>query len=88
MVNRDRHEITMEILNIAVPGRRKTDIMRDVGLSYLQAKMYLNELVEEGLLEIQVDRNLKTTKKGVEFLQKCEVCPLFKWERKKLKVHI
>jgi predicted transcriptional regulator len=83
MVNRDRHEIAMEILRGAVSGRRKTEIMRDVGLSYLQAKLYLNELAERGLLEIDEKRNLKTTKKGLEFLEKCEACPLFRWDRKK-----
>jgi len=62
--------------------------MRDVGLSYLQAKLYLNELVERRLLEIDENRNLKTTKKGLEFLEKCEACPLFKWDKKKLKTLI
>jgi predicted transcriptional regulator len=51
MVNRDRHEITMEILDKAISGKKKTEIMRDVGLSYLQAKQYLGELVDRGLLE-------------------------------------
>jgi predicted transcriptional regulator len=88
MVNRDRHEITIEILKRAVSGKKKTEIMRDVGLSYLQAKLYLNELVERGLLEIDENRNLKTTKKGLEFLEKCEACPLFRWDRKKLKTLI
>ena len=68
MVNRDRHEITIEILNRAVSGRKKTEIMREVGLSYLQAKLYLNELLERRLLEIDEKHNLKTTKKGLEFL--------------------
>ena len=44
MVNRDRHEITIEILRKASGGKKKTEMMRDVGLSYLQAKQYLNEL--------------------------------------------
>ena len=88
MVNRDRHEIAIEILNRAVSGRRKTEIMRDVGLSYLQAKLYLNELVERGLLEIDEKRTLKTTKLGQEFLKKCEACPLFNWDKEKLKAVI
>jgi predicted transcriptional regulator len=88
MVNRDRHEITIEILKRAVSGKKKTEIMRDVGLSYLQAKLYLNELVERGLLEIDENRILKTTKKGLEFLEKCEACPLLRWDRKKLKTLI
>jgi predicted transcriptional regulator len=88
MVNRDRHEIALQILNRATSGRRKTEIMRDVGLSYLQAKLYLGELVDRGLLEIDEKRILKTTKKGREFLEKCEACPLFNWDREKLKTLI
>ena len=88
MVNRDRHEIALQILNKAISGKRKTEIMRDVGLSYLQAKLYLSELVDKGLLEIDEKRNLKTTKKGREFLEKCEACPLFNWDREKLKTLI
>jgi len=88
MVNRDRHEIALEILNSASSGRRKTEIMRDVGLSYLQAKLYLGELVDKGLLETDEKRNLKTTKKGREFVEKCEACPLFNWDREKLKTLI
>jgi len=85
MVNRDRHEITIEILNNARSGRKKTEIMRDVGLSYLQAKLYLSELVDGGLLKIDEKRCFRTTRKGIEFLEKCKDCPLFHWEREKLK---
>lgn len=85
MVNRDRHEIAMEILSRAVSGKKKTEMMRDVGLSYLQAKLYLGELVDRGLLKIDEKHNFKTTKKGNEFLEKCEACPLFGWDKEKLK---
>jgi predicted transcriptional regulator len=80
MVNRDRHEITIEILKKTTTGKKKTGIMRDVGLSYLQAKQYLNELVGKGLLVIDQKHNYRTTKKGLEFLEKCADCPLFKWD--------
>jgi predicted transcriptional regulator len=85
MVNRDRHEIAMEILSRAASGKKKTEMMRDVGLSYLQAKLYLGELVDRGLLKIDEKHNFKTTKKGIEFLEKCEACPLFGWDKEKLK---
>jgi predicted transcriptional regulator len=85
MVNRDRHEIAMEILSRAASGKKKTEMMRDVGLSYLQAKLYLGELVGRGLLKIDEKHNFKTTKKGIEFLEKCEACPLFGWDKEKLK---
>jgi predicted transcriptional regulator len=85
MVNRDRHEIAMEILNRAVSGKKKTEIMRDVGLSYLQAKLYLGELVDRELLRIDEKHNFKTTRKGLESLEKCKACPLFGWDKEKLK---
>jgi predicted transcriptional regulator len=88
MVNRDRHEIALEILNRAVSGKKKTEIMRDVGLSSIQAKLYLGLLVDRGLLEIDLQHNLKTTKKGLEFLEKCKACPLFGWDKEKLKTLI
>ncbi|MEM3622604.1 MAG: winged helix-turn-helix domain-containing protein [Candidatus Bathyarchaeia archaeon] len=80
MVNRDRHDITMEILKKAASGKRKTELMQDVGLSYLQTKQYLSALTEKGLLEIDKQNCYKTTKKGLEFLEKCMECPLFKWK--------
>jgi len=54
--------------------------MRDVSLSYLQAKQYLDKLANEGLLDLDEKGNFETTKKGLEFLEKCSKCPLFKWE--------
>jgi predicted transcriptional regulator len=83
MVNRDRHDITFEILNKATLGKRKTELMRDVGLSYTQSKIYLQTLTERGLLETDKKGLFRTTSKGSEFLEKCKECPLFKWEKTK-----
>lgn len=80
MVNRDRHDIVFEILEKAVKGRRKTELMRDVGLSYTQAKKYLSVLLKKELLTMDELKFLKTTQRGLEFLEKCKECPLFKWE--------
>lgn len=79
MVNRDRHDIVIAILEKARTGKKKTEIIRDVGLSYLQTKQYLNTLIEKGLLEIDGERRFKTTKRGLEFLERCADCLLFKW---------
>ncbi|MEM3443179.1 MAG: winged helix-turn-helix domain-containing protein [Candidatus Bathyarchaeia archaeon] len=81
MVNRDRHDITMEILRKATSGKRKTELMRDIGLSYLQVKQYLSTLTRRGLLELDEQNCFKTTKKGLEILEKCMECPLFKWKQ-------
>jgi predicted transcriptional regulator len=82
MINRDRHEITFEILNKAISGKRKTELMTEVGLSYAQSKIYLRILTEKGLLEMDKKGCYKTTKKGLEFLEKCKICPLFGWEKR------
>ena len=83
MVNRDRHDITFEILKKSTSGKKKTELMREVGLSYTQSKTYLSVLLEKKLLEMDKKRLFKTTAKGLEFLEKCKQCPLFKWDRHK-----
>jgi predicted transcriptional regulator len=83
VVRRDRHDIAVEILNKASSGRKKTELMMEVGLSYLQMKQYLNTLVEKGLLEFDRNQKLRTTKEGLEFLGKCAECLLFPWEKQK-----
>ncbi len=83
MVNRDRHDITMEILTKAKSGIRKTELMREVGLSFLQTKQYLGILSEKGLVEVDKKQFFKTTRKGLEFLEKCGECFLFKWHKQK-----
>lgn len=83
MVNRDRHDITFEILRKAAAGKKMTELMRDVSLSYAQSKKYLSALVEKKLLEIDEKHSFKTTSKGLEFLEKCKQCPLFKWNKHK-----
>jgi predicted transcriptional regulator len=83
MVNRDRHDITFEILKKAAAGKKRTELMREVGLSYAQSKKYLSVLVEKKLLEMDEKRLFRTTSKGLEFLEKCKECPLFKWNKQK-----
>jgi predicted transcriptional regulator len=83
MVNRDRHDLTLEILNKAISGKRKTELMKEVGLSYTQSKTYLSILIEKELLEIDKKLVYKTTSRGLEFLEKCKECPLFKWKKQK-----
>jgi predicted transcriptional regulator len=84
-VNRDRHEIVMEILRKAALGRKKTVLIADVGLSYVQAKQYLTTLFEKGLLEIDKKNLLKTTKKGLELVEKCDRCVLYRWKKQNKK---
>jgi len=68
MVNRDRHDITFEILEKASGGKKKTEMMRDVGLSYLQAEHYLKELVKNGLLAGgTINTTIKPLRKELNF---------------------
>ena len=78
-VNRDRHEIAIAILKKSKGGRNKTELMREVNLSYAQSKQYLKVLIEKGLLLLDANSKYVTTDKGLEFVEKCESCPLFKW---------
>ena len=86
MVRRDRHDIVVDILEKAAYGRKKTELMADVGLSYLQTKQYLQTLIEKGMLEADNHKVLRTTAKGLEFLNKCTECLLLPWERQKKKI--
>jgi predicted transcriptional regulator len=85
MGNRDRHDIVMEILDSMRSRRTKTSIMQEVGLSYLQSKQYFDLLLEKGLLEVDENHRLQTTKKGVEFMEKCKDCFLCHWHKQKEK---
>lgn len=83
MVRRDRHDIVMEILKSARYGRIKTEIMKDVNMSFTQAQQYLGMLTTKGLLQITENRRFATTKKGLEFMEKCEECFLCEWHGQK-----
>lgn len=76
---RDRHEIVAEILNYARGGKKKTHIMFKARLGYSQIQEYLRLLVEKGFVEKttfkrkrQVVTMYRTTKKGIEFLDRLE----------------
>jgi predicted transcriptional regulator len=57
--------------------------MTEVGLSYLQSKQYLTILLDKGLLKIDENHRFKTTKKGLEYLEKCSECVLWHWQKQK-----
>jgi len=79
MFRRDRHDIVMEILKSAKSGKIKTELMKDVNMSFTQAQQYLGMLLEKGLLETKENRRFATTKKGLEFMEKCQGCLLRQW---------
>jgi predicted transcriptional regulator len=85
MVRRDRHDIVMEILKLAKSGKTKTQLMKEVNMSFSQAQQYSSILLEKDLLRTDENRLFRTTKKGLEFIEKCEECFLshWRWKRKK-----
>jgi predicted transcriptional regulator len=83
MGNRDRHDIVMEILDQAKSTKRKTELIRNVNLSTFQSKQYLNMLARKGLLEIDGQGRYKTTRKGIEIMEKCDSCFLCHWHKPK-----
>jgi predicted transcriptional regulator len=81
MVNRDRHDIVIQILKRSKTGANKTELMRDANLSFAQAKLYLGNLIEKKLLSVDEKGRFKVTPEGEVYLQKCEDCPIYKWHK-------
>ena len=72
MQNRDRSEITRQILDVAngVEDITKTKIMYKAFLSYNQLKDYLALLTEKDMLSYDsITHTYKTTEKGLRLLQ-------------------
>jgi predicted transcriptional regulator len=67
--NRCSLEITIDILRVASVTVRKTRIMYQANLSFIQVKRYLNDLIEKGLLRHYENSYYQITEKGVEFLR-------------------
>lgn len=86
MVRRDRHDIVMEILKLLKSGSKKTRLMKDVNLSFVQAQMYLGILEKEGLIKTDGNGVFWTTDKGLQFIDKCEECFLCNWHQKETRL--
>lgn len=70
---RERHDIIMQILEIARAGSRKTNIMSKAGLSFSQLEAYLNALKREHFITEELDI-WKSTEKGVQIIVACKIC--------------
>lgn len=82
-MNRDRHDIVIEILKAAKTGKSQSQIIGEVSLSSALADQYLRNLAEKGLVEMRAYKGklIVTTRKGIDFLQKCMSCPLLNWTK-------
>src|SRR5437867_216013 len=69
MRNRNKDEIDRDVLAICGDGGAiLTKVMFKAYLSHAQAKVYLCQLVEKGLIEILNFREYRTTSMGLEYL--------------------
>jgi predicted transcriptional regulator len=67
-MRRNNLDIYADILQVAQPGARKTQIVYKANLNFMIAKKYLKNLVETGLIE-KFDKRYYTTNKGVNFIE-------------------
>jgi len=66
---RRRLDIVQDILTVAVVRVRKTKIMRQANLNYVQVNSYLKDLLDGGLMKLNGDSYYLITQKGHEFLK-------------------
>lgn len=74
--NRDRVTIIGDILEIVKDSRdgsRKTYIMQNAKLNYIQMMKYLNYLLNCGLLAVTERKTYVITEKGSRFMQLIEI---------------
>jgi predicted transcriptional regulator len=89
MRNRQRHEIVRDILIVCNGGSIISKVMFHSYLSHAQAKAYLSELIESGLIERDIFDTKKylATNKGLEYLARLEtMSDMLGLELKKAKV--
>jgi len=70
---RARHDIVVEILKNARNGIKKTPLMYKASLSFTQIGQYLDAL-EKGSFIAEKSGIWKTTKKGLDVIEACEIC--------------
>ena len=65
--------MTRDILTVSNGGATISQIMFKAYISHNQAKAYLGELIENGLIEYDaLDRKYRTSEKGLEYLRAME----------------
>lgn len=62
-------DIVRDILIVAAVSVRKTRIMYQANLSYVQLNKYLNRLLNQNLIKFDGDSFYLTTKKGLDFIK-------------------
>lgn len=67
--NRGKLDIVRDMLAVAVVKSRKTRIMYQTNLNYVQVNSYLKGLLDSGLLQLNGDSSYLITPKGHQFLK-------------------
>ena len=70
-MRRNNLDICADILQVAQPGARKTQIVYKANLNFMIVKKYLRNLIENGFIE-KFDKLYYTTNKGVNFIESYE----------------
>jgi len=70
-MRRNNLDICADILQVAQPGARKTQIVYKANLNFMIVKKYLRNLIENGFIE-KLDKLYYTTNKGVNFIESYE----------------
>jgi predicted transcriptional regulator len=73
MQNRQKDEMIRDILTVSNGGATISQIMFKAYTSHAQAKSYLGELIENGMVEYDaLDRKYRASTKGLEYLNAIE----------------
>lgn len=69
MQNRQKDEIARDILSVCNGGSQITKVMFHAYMTHGQVKIYLNQLIDNGLVEYDtLERRYYTTPKGLDYL--------------------
>jgi predicted transcriptional regulator len=68
-MKRNYLDIYVDILRAAMSGAKKTHIVYRANLNFKVVRMYIDRLIDTGMLSPAEDsRDYKTTRRGIEFL--------------------
>ncbi len=89
MQNRQKDEIIRDILTVCNGGNIISHIMFHTYITHTQAKVYLGELIEKGLVENYLpEKRYQTTAKGLQYLHALEnVTEMLALETRKARIN-
>ena len=88
MLNRQKHEMYRDILAVCNGGSLITHVMFRTYITHAQAKAYLGELIDAGLVEYDApEKKYHTSNKGLQYLNALEsMTEMFAIETRKAKI--